>query len=420
MTAETANGGGADGGRPTAVLVKRFPRLSETFILNEFLELRRQGLNVRLFAIMDPHEAQSQAEALALVPEVTYLQDGTLLGQLPRAMRAAGRHRWGALAAAGWVLTRHSRAAVRNYVHALVLLDHLDEGGYGHLHAHFAHSPAAIAFIVNKVSGRRYSVTGHAKDIYTTLAENLVMRCRRAAFVTTCTAANQRYLIEETGLDAGRVLLCRHGVDLERFTRLERSPRPGRILSIGRLVPKKGYDVLLRACALLAGEGREFDLLIVGGGDLRPQLEALACELGIAARVRITGARPQTELLDELRRAEVFALAPRVLPDGDRDGVPNVILEAMAAGVPVVSTDVSGVPEVIHHGVTGLLAPPGDPRALAEALEKMLADAELRRRVSRSAQAFAIERFGLDPSVEVLLRRFRDMAASATPDGCAR
>ncbi len=405
---------------PTAVLVKRFPRLSETFILNEFLELRRQGLDVRLFAIMDPHEAQSQAEALALIPEVTYLQDGPLTAQLPRAMRAARRHRRGALRAARWLVTRRSLAAARQYVHALVLLDHLDEGGYGHLHAHFAHSPAAIAFIVNKISGRRYSVTGHAKDIYTARKESLAMRCHQAAFVTTCTAANQRHLIDETGLDPGRVLLCRHGVDLDRFTRLDRSPQPGRILSIGRLVPKKGYDVLLRACALLAQRGREFELRVIGGGELHAQLEALAAELGIADRVRVSGARPQPELLDELREAEVFALAPLVLPDGDRDGVPNVILEAMAAGVPVVSTAVSGVPEVIHHGVTGLLAPPGDPRALAEALEDMLGDAELRRRLSQSARAVAIENFSLASSVDLLLDRFSDMAASATSTGCAR
>ena len=420
MTGGSSNGWGADGGRPTAVLVKRFPRLSETFILNEFLELRRQGLAVRLFAIMDPHEAQSQPEALAVAPEVTYLQEGPLVRQLPRAARAARRHPWGTLAAAGWVLTRHSRAAARNYVHALVLLDHLDHGGYGHLHAHFAHSPAAIAFIVNKISGRRYSVTGHAKDIYTTLAENLAMRCHKAAFVTTCTAANQRYLIDDIALDPERVLLCRHGVHLERFTRLERSPQPGRILSIGRLVPKKGYEVLLRACALLAQRGRQFELVIIGGGDLRPQLEALAGELGIADRVRMTGARPQADLLHELSNAEIFALAPLVLPDGDRDGVPNVILEAMAAGVPVVSTAVSGVPEVIHHGVTGLLAPAGDPQALADALEEMLADSELRRRLSGSAQAFAKENFSLDTSVDLLLDRFREMAASATADGRAQ
>jgi glycosyltransferase involved in cell wall biosynthesis len=399
-----------------AVLVKRFPRLSETFILNEFLELRRRGLPARLFAIMDPHESQSQPEALALLPEVTYLQPGTLLGQLRRAARAARHHPWGALKAAGWVATRHSKAAVRNYLHALTLVSYLDEEGFVHLHAHFAHSPAAIAFIANKINGIRYSVTGHAKDIYTTLAENLAMRSHGAVFVTTCTEANRRHLIHQTGLDPGKVLLCRHGVDLERFARLARTPQAGRILSVGRLVPKKGFDILLRACALLAATGRSFELRMFGGGELRGDLEAQAHDLGIDDRVHIGGGRPQTELLAEFSAAELFVLSPVVLPDGDRDGLPNVIREAMAAGLPVVTSSVSGVPEVIEHGRTGLLVPPGDPQALADAAGTLLTDAELRRALGQAAQAFAVENFGLETSVEPLLDRFQELIGGTAQD----
>ena len=167
------------------VLVKRFPRLSETFILNEFLELRRHGLPVELFAIMDPKERRSQPEALSLVPEVTYLQASGLWAELPAALRAARRHPWGTLRTAGWVVTRHTRAAARNLLHALVLLDRLADGPPAHLHAHFLHSPAALAFIAAKINGQPYSLTGHAKDIYTTLPENVRMRCDRARFVTT-------------------------------------------------------------------------------------------------------------------------------------------------------------------------------------------------------------------------------------------
>ena len=247
------------------VLVKRFPRLSETFILNEFLELRRHGLPVELFAIMDPNERSSQPEALALVPEVTYLQTGRLWAELPAALRTARRHPRGTLRAAGWTLTRHTRAAARNLLHALVLLDRLADGPPAHLHAHFLHSPAALAFIAAKVSGQPYSLTGHAKDIYTTLPENLRMRCDRARFVTTCTEANRAHLITEVGLAPGQVHVCRHGVDLTKFTIPARTPRPGRIVSVGRLVPKKGFDILIRACGELRRRDIAFELVLLGG-----------------------------------------------------------------------------------------------------------------------------------------------------------
>ena len=373
------------------VLVKRFPRLSETFILNEFLELRRHGLPVELFAIMDPEERSSQPEALALVPEVTYLQTGRLRAGLPAALRTARRHPRGTLRAAGWTLTRHTRAAARNLLHALVLLDRLASGPPAHLHAHFLHSPAALAFIAAKVSGQPYSLTGHAKDIYTTLPENLRMRCDRARFVTTCTEANRTHLITEVGLAPGQIHVCRHGVDLAKFTIPARQPRPGRIVSVGRLVPKKGFDILIRACGELGRRGIAFELVLLGGGELRDELLALAREQRIGDRVCMVGARPQSEVVEQLAAAEIFALSPVVLPDGDRDGIPNVLLEAMAAGVPVVATTVSGIPEVVTDGDTGRLVPPQRPDLLADALAQLLTDPTLRARLGEAGRRHARE-----------------------------
>src|SRR5260221_2066649 len=350
------------------VLVKRFPRLSETFILNEFLELRRHGLPVELFAIMDPNDRSSQPEALALVPEVTYLQTGLLWAELPAALRTARRHPWGALRAAGWTLTRHTRAAARNLLHALVLLDRLASGPPAHLHAHFLPAPAALAFIAAKVSGQPYSLTGHAKDIYTTLPENVRMRCDRARFVTTCTEANRTHLINEVDLEPGQIHVCRHGVDLAKFTIPARQPRPGRIVSVGRLVPKKGFDILIRACGELRRRGIALELVLLGGGELHDEVFALAHEQGIGDRVWMLGARPQSEVVEQLAEAEIFALSPVVLPDGDRDGVPNVLLEAMAVGVPVGATTGSGIPEVVTDGETGRPVPPHSPHLLADAL----------------------------------------------------
>jgi glycosyltransferase involved in cell wall biosynthesis len=374
-----------------AVLVKRFPRLSETFILNEFLELRRQGLPVELFAIMDPHEHRSQPEALALVPEVTYIQTGRLLAELPAALRAARRYRLGTLRATWWTLTRHSLAAARNLVHALVLVERLASGPPAHLYAHFLHSPAALAFIAAKISGQPYSLAGHAKDIYTTLPENLRIRCERARWVTTCTQANRTHLIIEAGLPPGLIHVCQHGIDLAKFTIPDRQPRPGQIVSVGRLVPKKGFDILIRACGDLSRRGIEFELVLVGGGDLRDELLTLANQQGIGDRVRLLGSRPQSDVIEQLAVAEVFALSPVILPNGDRDGIPNVLLEAMAAGVPVVATAVSGIPEVVSDGATGRLVPPGRPDLLAAALAGLLNDPAARAGLAEGGRRFVHE-----------------------------
>jgi glycosyltransferase involved in cell wall biosynthesis len=369
-----------------AILVKRFPRLSETFILNEVLELRRQGLPVDVYAIMDPHETRSQPEAVALAHEVTYLRDGSLWRLFPIAARTIRRHPLGSLRAAGWVLTRHSRAAARNYLYALVLVDVLARSGPAHLHAHFLHSPAAIAFIARKVSGQPYSVTGHAKDIYTTLPENLRMRCHGAKFVTTCTAANRDHLVQDVGLEPSVVHLCRHGVDVDRFAAVNRQPRAGAIVSIGRLVPKKGFDVLLRACGILHRHDIQFELRIVGSGDLRDELRRVAFVEGIADQVHFLGARSQDEVIVELTAAEIFALTPVVLPDGDRDGIPNVLLEAMAVGVPVVASAVSGIPEVVVDGVTGRLVPERSPDHVAAVLHELLADRSAREELAAAGR----------------------------------
>jgi glycosyltransferase involved in cell wall biosynthesis len=374
------------GAQRVVVLVKRFPRLSETFILNEFLELRRHGIPVELFAIMDPEERSSQPEALALVPEVTYLQTGRLWAGLPAALRTARRHPRGTLRAAGWTLTRHTRTAARNLLHALVLVDRLADGPPAHLHAHFLHSPAALASIAAKVSGQPYSLTGHAKDIYTELPEILRMRCDRARFVTTCTEANRAHLLGEVGLAPGQVHVCRHGVDLTKFTIPARRPRPGRIVSVGRLVPKKGFDILIRACGELRRRGIAFELVLLGGGELHDELLALAREQGIGDRVWMLGSRPQRDVIEQLAAAEIFALSPVVLPDGDRDGIPNVLLEAMAAGVPVVATTVSGIPEVVTDGQSGRLVPPQQPGLVADALAQLLTDPAMRARLGEAGR----------------------------------
>jgi glycosyltransferase involved in cell wall biosynthesis len=389
------------------VLVKRFPRLSETFVLNEILELRRQGLPVQVMAMLDPGEAHAQPEAEALRPEVTYLRaDGR--GRLVwRMLGVAVRHPLGVLRGLGWLARRHSRGGLRAFVEGLLLVAACRPLGRVHVHAHFAHGPAAAAFVAHQVSGLPYSFTAHAKDLYTTRPAVVAERAAAATFVATCTNANRVYLEAEVGVPHGRVRVCRHGVDIDRFAGLERRPVPGRILSVGRLVPKKGYTTLLLALSELAERGIDFDCRIIGSGPMRDQLETAIVTLGLIDRVRIEPGRPQVALLDDFSAASIFALTPAVQPNGDRDGIPNVIQEALAAGIPVVSTAISGIPEVVHHGVNGFLVPPDNPRFLADALAHLLGAADVRARMGDAGRGLAARHGDLYTCVAPLAGAFR-------------
>lgn len=411
---------------PVAYLLKRFPRLSETFVLQEILELRRQGLDLRLYALMDPGEQVVQPAAAELLPEVTYLHDrGRPWRSWARIVSGAARQALrnpSGFAALGRLLARRpSLATLRHAVEALWLARDLKLAQARHLHAHFAHSPAAVAHMASVAGGPAFSFTAHAKDLYTTPAEFLRPRLRAAAFVVTCTRFNAGHI---AGLDPDcslreRLHVLYHGTDVGRFNPSGRRPEPGRVLSVGRLVPKKGYPALFQALALLAARGRDFTCDVFGEGELRSTLEAEIGRLGLRSRARLRGATPQEELLPEYRRATVFALTPMVLPGGDRDGIPNVLVEAMACGVPVISTRVSGIPELIEHGAEGLLVEPGDSAAIADAIEQLLGDPELACHMGLAGRHKVERLFDVHRNTTGLLDLFSATGAAARPPGLA-
>lgn len=382
-----------------AYLVKRFPRLSETFILGEFLELRRLGLDLVLYALDDPQERVVDRAAAALVPEVRYLHGpGSRTRSWVRlawgAVASALRHPVGALRVALEVVAIHrcSAASLRHAVEGMWLARDLRRRGTTRLHAHFAHSPAVVAHMCRLAGGPVFGITAHAKDLYTTPADRLRRRLRAADVVLTCTHANARH-VQDAVDPHTTVHVVHHGIDVARFSPAGRCPQPGVILTVGRMVPKKGYDDLLDAVAHLHADGAGAQWEIIGSGPLREPLEREMRRRGVADRVVFRGAQPQDAVLAAYRRAAVFALAPVVLDDGDRDGIPNVLVEAMACGVPVVATRVSGVPELITDGVDGLLVPPHDPEALAAALRRILGDAALATRLGAAARCTVAERF---------------------------
>jgi glycosyltransferase involved in cell wall biosynthesis len=406
-------------GPTVCYLTKRFPRLSETFILDEILGLEANGVDLRLFAIADPNEATVQPDVRRVRSTVTYLRTGDGVAAAVRDnlhfahghARVLVRHpvRW-ARTAARLLGPERSRAMARHFVEAGGMALDMDQVGGAHLHAAFAHGPASTAYYVHLITGRPFSFAAHAKDLYLSTPEVLAAKLGAASFVLACShsaAAELRRIAAACGTAGTDVVYAPHGVDVDRFRPDPAGPagsepdEPVRILAVGRLVPKKGYPTLVSALAELTSRGVPFTCRIIGGGDLRDELAARLASAGIADRVELCGTRTQLEILEEYRRAAVFVQASVVTADGDRDGIPNSVLEAMSCGLAVVATDVAGIPEVVTDHGTGLLARQADPIALAEALAEAVGDHELRARLGRSAREFVVDTFSRSECVRL-------------------
>jgi glycosyltransferase involved in cell wall biosynthesis len=403
--------------RKTVVLLKGYPRLSETFIAQELRGLERTGMDLVLVAMRRPTDAKRHPVHDEIVAPVSYLPEylhgepGRVLAALAAALPRAGF--WRALGRLLSDLPRDfTRNRVRRFGQALVLAREWPKDA-GWLHAHFIHTPASVAAYASEILGIPWTCSAHAKDIWTSPDVDLAQKLDRARWVVTCTASGHAHL-RSLATRPQNVHLSYHGLDLDRFGRFERSrsdadgssaEQPVAIVSVGRAVEKKGYDTLLDALALLPPH-LAWRFEHIGGGDLLAKLEMHAEKLGIAGRIVWKGALAQEEVLAHYRRADIFALACRIAPDGDRDGLPNVLVEASSQNLPCVSTTVSGVPELIRDGENGLLVPPDDPPALAAALERLIRDPALRRRLGEAAENRVREKFDHHASVDQLKTLF--------------
>ncbi|HCK83493.1 MAG TPA: hypothetical protein DHW63_02935, partial [Hyphomonadaceae bacterium] len=380
--------------RPVAILVKRFPKLSETFILNEVLGLEALGRSLCVFALEQASDtivngAVARVRApVELVVQASMKDWVCVLGRRTQRIVAGVRAAAAEFGARDWPAVSQAVAFAAQLVRAEV----------GHLHAHFADRPAAIARVAAAFAGLPFSISAHAKDIYLEQPRRLARRLRLARFTVTCTGHNAQFL--RTLAPRANVMRAYHGVDLGALTAAKvEAQSPPLVLSVGRLRAKKGFDTLVAACGILARAGRAFVCEIVGYGPEEGALRREIEEAGLAAHIRLRGKVPHEEVIAAMRRARVFALPCRVLDDGDRDGIPNVILEAMAVRTPVVSTRVSGVPEVVTENETGLLVEPDDPEALACALARVLDDDALAARLGAAGRSAVEARFSLDGDI---------------------
>jgi glycosyltransferase involved in cell wall biosynthesis len=400
-----------------AFVLKGYPRISETFIAQEIAALERRGLDILIVSLRHPTDARRHAvheeirAALLYLPEYLYREPLRVFRSWIQLRRSKNYRE----ARDTWLrdLARDPTPnRIRRFGQALVLAHELPRD-VTRLHAHFLHTPASVARYAALLRGLPWTGSAHAKDIWTTPEWEKREKLASCEWLATCTAANHAHLSALAPPE--RVELVYHGLDFSRFPLFERKSSGNGdnavvILSVGRLVEKKGTDVLLDALALLPRD-LDWRLVHVGGGPLKEKLERRARALGIAARVAWRGARTQTELLAEYRAADLFALASRVARDGDRDGLPNVLAEAQSQGLPCVATCVSGIPELIEHGSTGLLVAPEAPEELALALESLLRDPQRRRALGDAGRKRVSEKFGLEGNIAPLARRFGLTAA---------
>jgi len=401
-------------------VLKRFPRLSETFVLNEILALERQGVEIEIFSVLKPPREERHSLLSEVRAPVTYLPSVSNLDriQMMQGLSAApvsfaeaigpGLEGFGPLFPAKTsqdVATLHLKAA------ALAVL--AQQRGLYHLHAHFGSDATTVALLAGRLAGIGYSFTAHARDIFHTYAspeaDNAMRRLklREAKFTITVSDYNRAYLRELAPLAAPRIHRLYNGIDLNRFRPAPERRHPGLIVAVGRLIEKKGFGDLIAACAMMRDAGARFRCQIIGDGPLRGELAAAIDRAGLSDMVELTGPATQENLIAMMGRAAIATLSCVVSASGDRDGLPTVLLEGMALGLPVVTTTTSGGPEIVAHGETGLLVEPGDPASLAASLASLLAEPEAAARMGQAGRKRAERLFSLERNVAVLTDHFR-------------
>lgn len=393
-----------------AYLVKRYPRFSETFIVNEILAHEEAGLPLEIFALKPSNDTHFQDEIARVRAPVRILPHSGL--------KAATL--WDGLCSAQRKLPGFPEALPSAWsepvsvVHqALVFAEALVDSRIDHVHAHFGTSPATVAGLAARFAGISYSFTAHAKDLYHENVDRDDLRRRHDGHATIVTVSdfNRRCLVEEFGFDSRRIERVYNGLDLDRFRYAPPILRPQRIIAIGRLIEKKGFDDLIDACGLLQDAGARFECRIIGMGPEESRLRERIGTLGLADRVSLLGPLPQHRVRSELEEAAVFAAPCVVAGDGDRDGVPTTLIEAMALGVPCVSTDVTGIPELVRHEETGLVVPQHDPKALAGALGRLLDRSGDRMEFSIQGRKHVEAEFDVRRSTRRLREIFRSAVA---------
>ena len=401
-----------------AYLAPEIPALSATFVYHEILAVKESGIDVLPVSVHRPAAPATEECARLLAERTILLYEEGLGAFLAASLTCKLLHPLRYLAAASLLLSDmrrlgfFSRAAaglVYRFLAATRLARILEQNGCCHLHAHFAHVPTDIAMYAAKLAGITFSFTSHANDLFER-GWLLPEKVARSAKAMTISEFNRRFLVSR-GADERNIAIIRCGVDNSRF-----GAKDMKVLScvpvigsLGRLVEKKGFDTLLQAAGIMARKGVEFRIEIAGNGPLENELKELAEREGISERITFLGPMANDRVPEWLSRLDLFVLACRIDSNGDMDGIPVALMEAMAAGVPVVSTSVSAIPELVIGGTTGLLAPPASPDAIADAAARLLEDEELRSRCIAGARRMVAGEFSEQENAKKISELFKSI-----------
>jgi colanic acid/amylovoran biosynthesis glycosyltransferase len=414
--------GDAEQVKRVAYLVSRFPKLTETFILYEILELERRGVRVELFPLIREREPVAHPEARELVERAHYSrpwEPEVLAAQLYWLLRRP-------LAYLGcWLRAVAGNAGSPGFLlRALAVVPQaawfarrMGELGVEHIHAHWATHPTLAAYVAGRLAGLPYSFTAHAHDIYVR-RPMLAAKLRAASFAVTISQYNRDLLHDLYGDLADKVALIRCGADLALFR--PRPPRPANgpltILCVASLQDYKGHRYLLDACALLRDAGLPFRCLLAGDGEERAALEQQVARLRLGSRVTLLGRQTREQVVALMAEADLMVLPSVTTPSGKREGVPVALMEALACELPVVATAVSGIPELVVDGETGLLVAERDVAELVTAVLVLAADAALARRLGAAGRRHVLELFDLASNAGALAALLRhDWSAEAVP-----
>jgi glycosyltransferase involved in cell wall biosynthesis len=397
-------------------LVKTFPKLSETFILEEILGLERLGVALHIFSLNPARDEAVHSAFDQIRANVTYLPAAaTLRGRAAAQITLALSNPFRYAKALWFALRRSEGHKLKDFLRAGDLSDKLRRVGISHLHAHFISEPAGIAELASILTGIPHSISAHAKDIYLSQPQTLRRKLRRAKFTVTCTCYNRTHMTAIA--PTANIHRMYHGIDIERFSTAGQMIKntPPLILSVGRLREKKGFVTLIKSCLELHLAGIDFRCEVVGYGEDHEKLQRLIDSYGLQSVICLTGKMTHTELIERYRRATLFVLPSQIAEDGDRDGIPNVLLEAMAMELPVVSTAVSGIPEVIKHGINGLLVPPQDVSELTRAIVAVLGDPELCARMGKAGREVVETMFCNERNLLLLRDLFGSVLRGSNP-----
>lgn len=386
-------------------ILKGYPRISETFISNEILLLEQRGFKITLFPMRQPREDFCHDSVKRIQAEIHYLPThlfrNFLQLILPNILLAIKRPKI-YLRVLSTALKRFARTRKK------ATFKHLFQAGYmvnnhllhtpeiTHLHGHFAHSPTSVTMFASLLSGIPYSFTAHAKDIYTSNREQLKEKIAQARFVATCTRYNAQYLEDIADLVKTPIHCIYHGIDINLFhsngAKITCTP-PYNLLTVARMTEKKGLPTIYSALAILKKQGINFKHTLIGDGDDREAILSLISELGLEQNCLWLGTQTHKEVLQHFRKSDLFVLGCEIAKNGDRDGIPNVLVESLAMGVPAISSDVSAIPEIIQNKKTGLLVRPADSDEMAAAILQLLQDSNLRQRVIEGGQSYVRKDF---------------------------